>query len=119
MACAPTHRLVNFTATAVYLASRPQDRHQGFGHPLIGASATAFLASLPDLVEPAHHPHHRQFFHSLTFAAILGYAMYKAYEWQPETPAEKVLRTAALVSGSAYLLHLGVDFMTARSLPLI
>jgi len=119
MPCAATHRLINFTATAGYLATRPKERQRGIGHPLVGATATALLASLPDAIEPAIHPHHRQFFHSIAFAGAVGYGVYKAYHWQPETPLREVMRIAALVCGSAYLLHLAADFMTARSLPFL
>ena len=55
----------------------------------------------------------------MVFAGMVGYGVYKAYHWQPETPEQKWLRIAALVCGSAYLLHLAADFMTARSLPLV
>lgn len=119
MPCAATHRVINFTATAAFLASRPEEEQRGIAHPLVGATATTLLASLPDMVEPAIHPHHRQFFHSILFAGALGYGVYKAYQWQPETVTEEWLRIAALVCGAAYLLHLAADFTTARSLPLI
>lgn len=119
MPCADTHRVVNFTATAAFLASRPKEKQNGIAHPLVGATATAVLASPPDFVEPAIHPHHWQFFHSIAFAGLLGYGIHKMYHWQPETPQQKWLRVAALLCGSAYLLHLAADFTTARSLPLL
>jgi membrane-bound metal-dependent hydrolase YbcI (DUF457 family) len=119
MPCAATHRIVNFTATAAYLASRPKEQQNGIAHPLVGATATTVLASLPDAIEPAIHPHHRQFFHSVAFAGMVGYGVYKAYHWQTETPEQKWLRLALIVCGSAYLLHLAADFTTARSLPLL
>lgn len=90
MPCGTTHRFINFTATASYLASRPEDQQKGLAHPLVGGTASALLASLPDAIEPAIHPHHRQFFHSIAFAALLV--------------------------GSAYLLHLAADLFSARSL---
>jgi inner membrane protein len=119
MPCAPTHRLINFTVTAAYLACRPTEQQNGIAHPLVGASATALLASLPDAIEPPLHPNHRQFFHSITFACIVGLGVYRAYHWQTETAHEGLLRTAVLVCGSAYLLHLLADVGTARSLPLL
>lgn len=116
---AATHRTVNFVVAAAYLASRPDDRQTGFAHPIIGATATATLASLPDLVEPAIHPNHRQFFHSVTFAALLAYGLYRVYKWQPENSADEFLKSGVLVAGSAYLLQLAADFLTAKSLPLV
>jgi inner membrane protein len=120
MPCATTHRLINFTATAVFLAAQERGSSQHpVRHPLLGATLSATLSTLPDLIEPAIHPHHRQFFHSLTFAALVGYGVYKAYRWEPQTPSQELLRLLAIIGGSAYLLHLIADFTTARSLPLL
>jgi len=119
MPCANTHRVVNFATAFAYLASRPLDQQNGIAHPLVGASACALLASLPDAIEPAIHPNHRQFFHSIAFASLIGYGVYKAYQWQTQTTQERILRGAALIFGSAYLLHLMADFGTAKSLPLL
>jgi hypothetical protein len=33
------------------------------------------LETVPDLIEPAIHPHHRQFFHSWLFAGALAYGV--------------------------------------------
>src|SRR5438552_818681 len=57
MPSAQAHRAINFTVTAAYLASRPREHQNGIAHPLVGAAATALLASLPDAIEPAIHPH--------------------------------------------------------------
>lgn len=120
MPSAATHCLINFTATAAFLAAQsPGTTKRPLSHPVAGATISAALATLPDLIEPASQPHHRQFFHSLVFASFVGYGVYKAYCWQPETPLEEFLRLAAILGGSAYLLHLAVDFTTARSLPLL
>ena len=119
MPCAMTHSLINFSATAGFLASRPEDNQRGIAHPLVGGAVSAVLASLPDTLEPAIHPHHRQLFHSLIFAGMVGYGVYQAYQWQPQTPVQELLRLIALFGGSAYLLHLAADFLTARSLPIL
>lgn len=119
MPCGTTHRLINFTATASYLASRPEDQQKGLAHPLVGGTASALLASLPDVIEPAIHPHHRQFFHSIAFAGMVGYGLYRAYHWKPETDGQELLRNAALLAGSAYLLHIAADLFTARSIPVL
>lgn len=119
MPCGATHRIINFAATAGYLASRHEDQQKGIAHPLIGGGASALLASLPDRIEPAIHPHHRQFFHSLAFAGMVGYGIHRAYQWKTETDGQEFLRMAAILVGSAYLLHLAADFFTARSIPVI
>lgn len=119
MPCAPTHRLINFAATAGFLASRPQMEQRGIAHPLAGGGASAVLATLPDLVEPALSPNHRQFFHSIVFAGMVGYGIYRAYQWKPDVPAQQFLRYAILLVGSAYLLHLAADMCTSKSLPIL
>jgi inner membrane protein len=75
--------------------------------------------TLPDLLEPATNPHHRQFFHSLAFAVLLGYGTYKLYQWQPESSAGELVRVLGLLAGGAYLTHLALDATTKRSLPLV
>lgn len=121
MPCAATHRMISFTATAAFLAayeSKPGQRP--LPHPIVGAFLSATLATLPDILEPAlNNPNHRQFFHSVLFAVIVGWGVYETYNWRPETPFEELLRIALLAAGSAYLLHLAADALTARSLPLI
>lgn len=119
MHCGTTHRLINFTATASYLASRTEEQQKGIAHPLVGGTASALLAGLPDAIEPAIHPHHRQSFHSVAFAGLVGYGLHRAYHWKPETDGHEVLRIAALLVGSAYLLHLAADLFTARSIPVL
>lgn len=121
MPCAVTHRLINFTATAVFLGAYERKPDEPtLPHPVLGAPLSACLATLPDILEPAlRNPNHRQFFHSVLFAALVGWGVYKTYQWRPETPIEEIIRIALLIAGSAYLLHLVADSFTRRSLPLI
>lgn len=42
------------------------------GHSLVGAGLGAIAASLPDILEPAVSPHHRQFFHSISMMVVVG-----------------------------------------------
>ena len=74
-------------------------------------------ATLPDLIEPATSPNHRQFFHSLLFAAAMGYGLYRLYDYEPETTLGEALRNVGLIAGGAYLVHLALDATTKRSLP--
>jgi inner membrane protein len=76
-------------------------------------------ATLPDLLEPATNPHHRQFFHGVLFAVGLGYGLYKLYEFKPQSALGERLRLAGLIAGGAYLIHLALDATTRRSLPLV
>lgn len=120
MACAAEHATFNFVAVmaATAVVQQREGRPVG-GSALAMGAAAACLPSLPDWVEPAVHPNHRRFFHSVTFAAGIAYAMRRAYKWETEEPWEKVARLAILVGGAAYLAHLVRDAFTAKSLPLI
>lgn len=114
------HQLFNFTVTAASLfAVKDKPGMRPLPHPVVAAPLSAVFASLPDILEPALNPHHRQLFHCLAFAGLVGIGVHEAYQWEPETPAQEVLRLAALIVGSAYLLHLVADMFTPRGLPLI
>ena len=108
-------------ALTAYLTHSHSETKNGVStwKPLASAVAAAGLGSLPDLLEPAIHPNHRQFFHSIVVAGLVGYGTYKVYKWQPEDPGYKLLRWALLIAGGAYLTHLMMDGFTAKSLPLV
>ena len=87
--------------------------------PLTGSVIAAICTNIPDLLEPAVHSHHRQFFHSVAFAGMIGLGMYKAYEWKPETDLDKFIRICLLAAGAGVLIHLAMDSVTPRSIPLL
>jgi inner membrane protein len=87
--------------------------------PLGGASLAYMTTNLPDMLEPAIHPHHRQFFHSFVFASMLGLGMYKLYKWETKTGQEQFLKFSLLAVGGSYLIHLAMDACTSRSLPFL
>lgn len=87
--------------------------------PLVTGGLATMLASLPDWIEPATNPHHRQFFQSLIFGCAVGYGTYRLYKYQPETPMQAWLRWLGMIAGGAYLAHLICDAGTPRSLPLL
>lgn len=119
MSNAATHGLAGFVAVATCSAADEKRRGQATLQPLLDGVAGALLTSLPDKLEPAIHPNHRQFFHSVAFAAGVGYATYRAYKWQPTDDWERVLRWLLVIGGAAYLTHLALDACTAKSLPLV
>lgn len=88
-------------------------------HPLVAAGLAAGCGTLPDILEPALHPNHRQAFHSVAFGALLGMGLYKVYCREPGTLPETMMRSAVLVAGTAYLVHLVMDATTRKSLPLL
>lgn len=79
----------------------------------------AVCGSLLDVIEPAVHPNHRQFFHSIACVVVLGYGLRELYRWPPEEDWQRVLRGVGLIAGGACLVHLAMDATTAKSLPLI
>lgn len=90
------------------------------GRTIAAAFGGAVFGPSPDWVEPAYRdPNHRRFFHSVAFAALLALGLREVYRWQPETDGDRVIRGLLLIAGGAYLVHLAMDAMTKRSLPLI
>lgn len=116
---ATAHRLG--AALSIYGLSAYAEHKNGenTAAPLAHATVAGMLGTLPDVLEPAIHPHHRQFFHSLTFAALLGYGLHRLYRWETETELQQALKTLGLIAGGAYLVHLLMDATTAKSLPVI
>lgn len=99
------------TATATY----KQDN--AFVKTTIASALAHFMGTLPDLLEPATNPNHRQFFHSLTFLGLVGTGMYKLYQWEAEDELDKLIRFALLAAGGAYVTHLLMDSTTPKGLP--
>jgi len=119
MANGITHQFV--AAVAVGSACFYAETHQPkrTAKHLLGAALSAALTNLPDMLEPASHPNHRQFFHSLAFAGVLGMAAHKLYTWEPDNSFDEATRFVLLVGVGAYLIHLLLDAGTPKSLPLI
>lgn len=88
-------------------------------NPLLATSVGVAFAKLPDILEPATNPHHRQFCHSLVVLAAIGYGVKKVYDWKPQGRTGEFWRVMALCAGVGYISHLVLDGLTPRSLPLI
>jgi inner membrane protein len=116
---AAAHQLTAGACVGMFLADRQQRTGEAGTHPVVGGLAASFFTNLPDLLEPATSPNHRQFFHSVLFAALLGAGLYQLHNWKPEEPAEKFWKAVAMIAISGYLAHLALDATTAKSLPLI
>jgi membrane-bound metal-dependent hydrolase YbcI (DUF457 family) len=113
------HRIASALALAAISASSTEESKERLPNALAASIGGYCFGTLPDFLEPATSPNHRQFFHSLAFAGILGYGLYRLYNWVPETPEQGIIRAVGLVAGGAYLIHLALDSTTRRSLPLI
>lgn len=112
-----THRMVAGLAVSTVLADREAKQGQVTLKPIAGGAIAAALTNLPDLLEPASSPNHRAFFHSLTFAAMVGTGLHKLSQWEARTDQDKLLKALGMLAGAAYLIHLALDFTTRRSLP--
>ena len=88
-------------------------------NPLLAIGTSTVFSKLPDWIEPATNPHHRQFFHSISLLAALGYGLKKTYDWEPEDQVGRALRFLTLCAGAGYISHLVLDGLTPRSLPLL
>lgn len=95
------------------------ERTEHSHNPIIAGWLGACAGKLSDILEPALHPHHRQFCHSVLVLGVVGYGLKKAYEWKPKDQLESVLRVLTLVAAGGYVSHLLLDGLTPRSLPLI
>lgn len=74
-----------------------------------------FTASLPDILEPAHHPNHRAAAHSV--AALLG-TSYAAYCVHKSDKIDGKAKLMVSVATAGYLSHLMLDSQTPKGLPL-
>jgi len=93
----------------------------------VGVMSTA---KLPDKIEPAIHPNHRDFYHSIAFAiivGIIGFAAWKDLQQRRDqrgakgifdiTPKE--LLDVFIIGGAVgYITHLVADGFTPKGLPL-
>lgn len=116
---AQAHSLAAFMTVAS--ASAAEERRRGVStlRPVVDGFCGAVATRLPDILEPATNPNHRQFCHSILFGCAVGYGTYKAWQWEPTEDWQKFVRWALLIGGAAYLTHLALDFTTRKSLPLV
>jgi inner membrane protein len=115
------HRTISATVLSAIALAQAQSfaPDQRLGFTLAGGAAGHALGLLPDLLEPATSPNHRQFFHSIVFGAAIIAVSHKLYQWQPESDGDKLLRWLGLAASAAYLVHLTLDATTKKSLPLL
>lgn len=119
MPCAQSHRIVAGIAVGGVIAFHESRKGAQTALPYIGGGLATLFGTLPDVLEPAHHPNHRQFFHSWAFGASLGYSGYKLYKWRPKEDWQKALRFVGLIAIASYLIHMLMDSTTPKSLPLV
>jgi inner membrane protein len=116
---ATAHRLTAGTAIALYSADEEAKTGQQTLTPVLGGLAGSIFTCLPDVLEPATSPDHRDFFHSIVFAGILIGGLVKLSRWQPESDVDRFWRGVGMIAVASYLIHLTLDATTAKSLPLL
>jgi inner membrane protein len=113
------HRLVAGVSIGLFMANEEEKTGKQSFRPVVGGLAGAAFTCLPDVLEPATSPNHRQFFHSLLFAGVLVGGLVKLHKWEAESSSDKFLRGLGMIAISAYLIHLALDATTPKSLPLV
>jgi len=84
---------------------------------LLGYSlAGAFVATIPDLLEPAIQPNHRAFFHSVLFNGILVIATNYLWRNPDISLTQRIFWTTLSL---AFLSHPLLDSTTPKGIPLI
>ena len=82
----------------------------------LSAGVGVIGASLHDLVEPAIHPNHRAFFHSIAFNGLVAVSLRRVCADPAVTPGSKMLLAAI---GLGCLSHPCLDAFTPKGLPIV
>lgn len=85
------------------------------GSVIAGAVASTLTCILPDILEPASHPNHRKFFHSITAYGIVNYFSYRVSNSEFSDDEQNILQCAL----SGYASHLIADSRTPKGLKII
>tara|TARA_R110002072_G_scaffold5527_1_gene35278 strand:+ start:2677 stop:3048 length:372 start_codon:yes stop_codon:yes gene_type:complete len=100
------------------LGEAESDQHSS-GEMISAGVIGALFGEVPDLIEPATNPHHRQFFHSAFVFGGLLYGAKSLYEWKPSNESQRILRALGLAALAGYASHLLLDSRTPMSLPIL
>jgi membrane-bound metal-dependent hydrolase YbcI (DUF457 family) len=119
MAKGAIHQLAGAVAGIGICLKNNDDHPEDQFDPVLAGLFGGAMGKIPDWIEPATNPNHRQFFHSVVVLVGCTYGVKKLYEWKPDTQEKVWLRRFLLVGGVAYLSHLLLDGVTPKSLPLI
>lgn len=84
---------------------------------IIGAGY--FGGRMPDLLEPATNPNHRQFFHCVAVLLLLAYGIKLLMDWKPKDDWQKLGKILLMAAAVGYISHLVLDGMTPKGLPLL
>lgn len=91
------------------------ERTLDWGEFFICCFAGGAVALLPDVLEPAEHPNHRQFFHSVAAAGLVAFAVSGRHTEGYSPQVRKLL----CVLGCSYLSHVLLDSDTPKGIRFI
>lgn len=114
------HLVISSAVTSITYLSLCKyfDRRPDLAEFLICESIGVVTGAAPDIFEPAVHPNHRAFGHSLTLG--VGLARYAFLKCRNENDDwEQFQKIVVVVVVVAYLAHLLADAFTPRRLPVI
>lgn len=114
-----THQIAAAAIVGGICLHKENEQGEKTAEPFLKAALAALATNLPDVLEPATNPNHRQFFHGAIFAALVAKITHVLYQWEPKDDQERLARSILMVVGGAYLIHLLLDFFTPKSLPMI
>ena len=116
----------------IFIKDKPTTNEDyDIGELLLSTCISTCTARIPDILEPAINPNHRDFFHSIVFGGLLGYAGYKIWEDLQERRRKRKLLNIDkmelieigeiffLILIGSVLLHLILDAFTPKGLPFI
>ena len=86
--------------------------------PIALASST-LGAVLPDIIEPPRNRHHRKFFHSLLFLALLLAFLKDTYTLFLTGGLADEVTFGLFFAGAGYVSHLVLDALTPAGLPVV
>jgi len=116
MASAKEHAVIGAGVGAVtwFLYCKLFDRPLELGELLVAAGVGLIGGVLPDLLEPALHPNHRRFCHSVGGSALLA-CLNNGVSRNTQIPAEG--RAAVHLISLGFFSHLIADSQTPKGLP--
>lgn len=81
----------------------------------LSVSLSCIGGIIPDALEPAIHPRHRKFFHSIFFIVIIGIAIYYLFK---SDDLNDILKWSLTAFAIAIIAHIMLDGFTPAGLPI-
>ena len=120
--------------TITYLAIKndcQQKEQVDLGELILSTGVGVSTSRLPDILEPAIHPNHRAFYHSLAFGSVVGFVGVQAWkdfqfrrnerrvEGIQQWSFREYVDIAVIIACGSIVLHLIMDGTTKKGLNII